>query len=382
MTHINEPSDQKKGEEVDPCKGVVVAFVTPGADPINHANPTQGADGQNEFTYSTATPGVLTIKLKATVVPKECAMKKKDKISFTVDTIDGSTLAWNSSNPGGKAVVNGDTVEAEVTFTGLPSSHTAFGKKKARALLDGAIVAEATYEVFFPRDARNNPGGAAPNWFYYWSQLLSWNNLQYSGSSGSTTMAEVRAMTSWSYTSAPSKQSITVYNEVLTKTRAYGYGVEVSGIDNFMSTCMHESKHVDQIARADRLVPSQRCWRYGWSWGQRTHNHWAPGRDGLWGNPGIATASVAEVPPLEPGQPGSDDVSLHLADYPARFSGRAGPIGNWPEPWPLPVSTWPLFPVEIEAVQYADGTVPEHHYAAQDWADPGKNHKTPLKWDD
>ena len=48
----------------------------------------------------------------------------------------------------------------------------AFGKKKAILLLNGRKLEESDYEVFFPKNATNHPGGQAgsPNWFYYWKE--------------------------------------------------------------------------------------------------------------------------------------------------------------------------------------------------------------------
>ena len=42
------------------------------------------------------------------------------------------------------------------------------------------------------------------------------------------------------------------------------------------------------LARADGLVPSTRCWQYGYSWNQSPENHWSAGPDGAWGPTGVA----------------------------------------------------------------------------------------------
>ena len=45
-------------------------------------------------------------------------------------------------------------------------------KNKVILLLNGRKLDENDYEVFFPKNATNHPGGQAgsPNWFYYWKE--------------------------------------------------------------------------------------------------------------------------------------------------------------------------------------------------------------------
>ena len=62
---------------------------------------------------------------------------------------------------------------AEVMYKNLPTNVKSFGiqKVKARIKIDGCTI-EDTKEImiFYPRDAKNNPEGKYPNWFYYWKQ--------------------------------------------------------------------------------------------------------------------------------------------------------------------------------------------------------------------
>lgn len=360
-------------ETCPPEEEIRVFFVTPGNDPVNSPDATVGSDSQNEFTYSTANPGILTIQLRARVEPSGRAAEAQARVRFEVEAVGGSTLSWEGDAGGSPTSVNGDFLETVATFTGLPANNSEFGLKTARLFLDNGEVDTRTYEVFFPRDATNHPGGnsAAPNWFHYWEQVAGVSNVVYGGSSGSSAMAGVRGMTDWSYTAAPDKTHLYMYDEVVTKARSYGVGVEVSGIDNFVASAHHEGKHTDQIAAADALVPGVRCWQYGYSW-NTTHNHYGPGPDGKWGPaPGTETNSVAVSPPFEPG--GGDDVDI---DHPSHR--------HWPNTWPLPTPSWAsIHPIEDEAVMYADAQVPsDHDNADQDWGDPGKNHQTLLKYDD
>jgi hypothetical protein len=351
-----------------------IDMITPAGDPVN--SPVQSGDGQNEFTYSTANPGVLTMNLKARVTPSGIANQIKDQVHFTVDGIGSSTLAWGAANPGGKPTASGDDLLATVTFTGLPVNNSDFGAKKAAVYFNGNKQDEEDYEVFFPRDASNNASGD-PNWFYYWNQIAGIANLVYAGSSGGSTMAEVRGMTQWSYTVAPNKTTMFVYDQVVTKTMPYGVGKEMSGIDMFVGTAIHENQHVIQIGSADALLPTSGTdsFRYGWSWNQAPHNHWQKGPDGQWGvavvdddGNGIVDDAQA-VPPFEPGY--GDDISLDHSSY-----------IWWPAAWPLPNPNNVWHPIESDAVNATDNAMNAHDHALQDWGSPGKQHDTLNKWDD
>src|SRR6266851_1760963 len=81
-------------------------------------------------------------------------------------------MTWSTNNPGGQPMANGDYLEADVTFTGLPTANSAMGRKNVMITVDGAVKDQKAMEVFFPKVAANHPGGqvGSPNWFYYWSQ--------------------------------------------------------------------------------------------------------------------------------------------------------------------------------------------------------------------
>lgn len=149
---------------------VKVELVTPGGDPVSA--PSDSGDGQNEFTYSSDSPGVLTMSLKAKVTPSVAAAEVAGACRFRVGSIGVSVREWSPANPSGQAVASGDSLVATVTFTGLPKSNSDFGRKTASITFDGVPCDEREYEVFFPKEARNHPIGQAdsPNWFYYWKQ--------------------------------------------------------------------------------------------------------------------------------------------------------------------------------------------------------------------
>jgi hypothetical protein len=365
-------------------------FVTPASDPVAHPKdagtiPGSIPDGANEFTYSSATTGVLTIKLKASVTALAGASQAtKDKFKFEVDGIGNSAKVWATGNTDGKPTITGDMLEAVVTFTGLPENNADFGAKTAKVLFDGQVTTTQIYEVFFPRDAANHPGGQSGslNWYHYWSQVAAIPNLFYGGPRTDAATAETVGITQWSYTTAPDKLKITVYQGMCGKFKSYGVGKEFSGIDRFIGSLLHEAKHVDQIARADILLPSNGSdsFRYGWSWNKGgQHNHWAKGPDGQWGRAGIdddgngVMDDAASAPPFEPGNILSDDILIEKLLY-----------FDWPEAWTLPSNPnkGGSGPIEAEAIDTSDSGHNENQSAESDWGNPGKNHKTINKWND
>jgi hypothetical protein len=244
-------------------------------------------------------------------------------------------------------------------------------------LLDGKLCAKTKVEIFFARDATNHPGGQAnsPNWFHYWSQLRPGDKLKYGGTSNAQN-AEVEATRRWTYNGPVDKKEITIYDGTKGKYRSYGVGEEFSGIDRFLGTVKHEARHVTQIANADKLVRSNGsdAFRFGWAW-KTPHNHWAMGADQKWGvagsdDDGNGTTDDAKLgPPFEPGQ--GDDENLSHPNW-----------WYWPKSWPIPAPNRAPSPLESDAVNYSDTNHNEHQNARDDWADPGKNHKTLNRYDD
>jgi hypothetical protein len=153
-----------------------VTFIIPAGDPVDSpvdagTAPESIPDGANEFTFSAAASGILTIKLKASVTGLgSLSAAEQARYKFEVDSIGDATFAWDNENTGGKGTVSGDTLTATATYTGLPKNNSDFGLKKARVIHDTEKVGEAGFEVFFTRDATNHPQGQtdSANWFYYW----------------------------------------------------------------------------------------------------------------------------------------------------------------------------------------------------------------------
>lgn len=114
-----------------------------------------------KYDFTSNPLGALEMKLKAKVTPDRYA----NDIVWKVPDIHSK--ARRVSNPGLRGA------EVTVTYDGLPPSNDDFGKKQVSATLNiGACRAEESREVrlFYPREAKNNPEGKNPNWFYYWKQ--------------------------------------------------------------------------------------------------------------------------------------------------------------------------------------------------------------------
>ena len=154
-----------------------IKFITPAGDPVSApvdagTDPANIPAGANEFTFSDATSGVLTLKLKVRVSGLSgMSASEQAQYLFTVDAIGNSQVAWDGGTDG-QPTINGEFLEAKVTFTGLPEHNTDFGLKAAKLKKAGSTVATAKYEVFFPKNGKNHPGGqtGSENWFHYWRE--------------------------------------------------------------------------------------------------------------------------------------------------------------------------------------------------------------------
>ena len=240
----------------------VAEFITPRGDPLARKEMNDGtlsSYGQNQYTYSSASPGTLTVNLAVKVTPASLAAKIAGRCYFAVPAIAGSTYQWDAGNPGGRAAATSDGfLTATVTYEGLPSANDSFGVKTARLrhLVDVPSwtwrdVAETDFAVYFPRDAENNPTGSTfdveRNWFYYWKEgdvcgippYCSYNILpsfigNTTGSSieiGQGTLADGQFKTFWSWDSA-------------TYTNLVGGWIGEEGIKSVAECVYHEQLHV------------------------------------------------------------------------------------------------------------------------------------------
>ena len=295
-------------------------------------------------------------------------------LRWTIGDVGAIKAKWNPHVTGNDLIGLGASPTA--TYTDLPANYNDFGLKTITAAITGPPSCNDTQkvEIFFPRDATNNPT-PDPNWFFYWRQVRDNANMTYNAAnpSGGSTLG----ITAWDYTIAPDKDAIEIGTQNPGSGREYGVGEQMSGIDKLINNIVHEECHVDQIVRADPLVPSNGAdsFRYGWAWNQGTHNHWNEGADGKWGVAGVdddgnGTKDDAKTTPaFEPGN--GDDVTLDHATDP-----------QWPAVWPLPNPDNAFHPIESECVNAGDAALNEDDNAASDWGDPGKQHETINMWND
>ena len=367
------------GEKTDTVKVYVVQveLVTPKGDPV--AAPKNSGDGQNEFTFNNASPGVLTVNFKAKVTPNTVDLNKvKDKVFFTVANV-GSAPTWDGANPGGKSSVSGTDLVAKASFSGLPANNADFGIKNVELKFDGNVIESPNVEVFFNRDATNHPGGQAgsPNWFHYWLEAIGGRaNTQYVAALGGN-FGETPGMLHWSYTVAQDKTRVDISDVAKTSDSgdacASGGKKMTTGIDTFEDTVLHENHHTVQVAAADAVVGivAGSPWRYGWSWNQGAHNHWSLGADGKPGVTGVdddTDGTIDNYIVTGPGELGNgDDAVLHDMTAPAQ---------EWPTAFgALPPLCWATG-FAIEDAAYDKEPDNEDGRLAVDWGDPGKQHLT------
>lgn len=115
---------------------------------------------KQRYVYSLA-GGTLELSLQAKTVPERYA----DSVQWTVPEMEGVKRKVLQGTLTGRKL--------DVLYQDLPAQNGQFGRKKVTATLKaGACTASETREVqfFYPRDAKNNPGGEHYNWFYYWKQ--------------------------------------------------------------------------------------------------------------------------------------------------------------------------------------------------------------------
>jgi hypothetical protein len=365
------------------CVTYELAIDHPSGDPVAAGAAT------NEFVFSGATPGVLSIECRARITPDDAEARAcaEPHVFWEIDAVGASALAWSTPDPADPR--RGKGLTATATFTGLPERNADFGAKTVRLVVEGAGVRQSTtIEVFFPKDDRNHPNmPGVPNWFYYWSQVVripAGSHLYYT-SAATGNFGETRAMLNWSYATAQNKRAVHVMDMAATRDGAIaGLHGPLTGIDLFANTVLHEARHVRQVRDADAVVGVRAgtCWRYGWSWNTANHNHWSVGPDGQPGVAGVdddADGTVDNQIVTGPGEMGAgDDVYL----------GSAGAFGrDWPSAWgAIPAGAGPGgafiggHPIEQQAFQAE--TSREHAYARSDWGAPGKNHRTVNRWND
>jgi len=262
---------------------VVTVFELTITNPYGDPTSSASANDNNEKVFNSLSPGVLTVQCAAVPTPDIdmgiWAFLNDNTLRWTITTISGSTLTWDSSWPG--ASTKGEGTSCTATFTGLPSSNNSFGLKevKLEVLLDGVNVTSTkttNIEVFYTKTATNNPGGTDKNWFYYWNQAVGDPDAKYVNSS--ERYGRTPAMRLWDPAMTYSKTEIWIYDLCAGTIQQGMTGPTISGIDCFLDVVKHENTHVVQISQADSLLTGNGTgiWVKGWSWNQNPNpnNHY------------------------------------------------------------------------------------------------------------
>lgn len=117
---------------------------------------------QNKARYVYSASGsTLELNLEVRTKPEHYA----DSVQWTVPELNGVKRTIKQGNATGRKL--------DVIYETLPEDNGQFGRKSITATLKaGSCTASETREVqfFYPRDAKNNPGGQHYNWFYYWKK--------------------------------------------------------------------------------------------------------------------------------------------------------------------------------------------------------------------
>jgi hypothetical protein len=243
----------------------------------------------------------MKLKVKAPGV-RSMPAAQQAKFMFEVDNIGSSNFVWDVGNPGGKVTVNGDYITATATYTGLPQNNTDFGLKKARVKYGSNNAMESKFEVFFPRDAKNNPGltntSSAENWFYYWNQFSGSSAIEWLDDERTKALiAKVPAINLWATYAGP-RDSIHFSSALRTTlnfshTRRDGSNKLITGVDTFRTVVVHEQRHVTQIIENNQLPfynlvsgVSRNAAASGWSFNVNKkdprYNHFSIGPDNIW----------------------------------------------------------------------------------------------------
>ncbi|MHB0875874.1 MAG: hypothetical protein ACYC5O_07505 [Anaerolineae bacterium] len=190
------------------------------------------------LTYEEDSPGVIDRFVAGKTVPSAWA----GDLVWTFPDISGAELVTDPTDPAKGMMVG-------FTYTGMPSENSGFGNKEFEASFD---TVEGTCEdpeprqarVLFPRDAKNNPGGSEPNWFYYWSQTSAAQgheaNIVYLGPSCRPTW-----MGYFSLATDPGNIHLCESARLEDSNSVTGRYTE--GIDTFASTVRHEWQHLTDL---------------------------------------------------------------------------------------------------------------------------------------
>ena len=215
-------------------------------------NPTEqggAADGVNEFTFDTATPGVCDIACRVTVgMTLNDSIEEWGKANILWDMAPGigeAQASWldKDGHPGDYS-----GIEGKMHYVGLPTQNSSFGTKTVTmsfAFDDSQTTVDdpqtATIQVFFNASTttNNHPSDSYtaswPNWLYYYAPTVTLlgsppPQIHYigAGQSGHTI----------------GDTFIEIANDAISTCDVpYGSYNPLSGIDSCAWTLIHESQH-------------------------------------------------------------------------------------------------------------------------------------------
>ncbi|MBI5482789.1 MAG: hypothetical protein HY906_28295 [Deltaproteobacteria bacterium] len=263
----------------------------PSGDPVT--SPT----ADNEFVFDDSKQGKLKIEFKATYQPyryyrRTMARQTRWVVSPIGDSHSGGAttkLSWNRSWPGSPTEGRGEPdkgrgVRAVATFAGLPASNSEFGLKTVQMywrMPDRTNYPQwqgttANYEVFFSKNAYNAPDpNRNPNWYYYWSQLVTPSILVANNSECNPPDAPITCPSRPDMIYVSGEKGDGRFREGNCYIEVFWGGGQIGmapltptlkGIDQFVHTVVHESQHY--------------VWACDW-WQNSTQYH--ADRCGLWG---------------------------------------------------------------------------------------------------
>ena len=186
-----------------------------------------------KFCYGIISPHLLSINATATAVPSSI----ESEIEWVISEIGESNLQTIPSPPAG----------SEVTFLylGLPSQNKEFGPNTIEAQLNNYNTRDSVnILIFYKKMLNDNPGGALPNWFYYWGEghvVPGINTVQY----------DYRLIVPGIYrpNQDPNRDSVYIGDNSTMEFPSYEIGdfayifCEASGIDYCATTIEHEKYH-------------------------------------------------------------------------------------------------------------------------------------------
>lgn len=128
-----------------------------------------GVDNLGEDCFGFNTDPTPKLEITAFTHIWKNAEEQKEHIQWEIN--DRGAIHFTQTN------INGGP-RTKFTATSLPEKNEDFGARKIKVTYNdnecNCEGVEKELNIFFPRDAQNNPEGKYPNWFYYWKQTQAW----------------------------------------------------------------------------------------------------------------------------------------------------------------------------------------------------------------